>query len=191
MRCEVWPSSGGRHFVHVPMGSSQQKWHTSLQMLKSFEKKREIGFYQIQGRTQSNSGLLPMEAPAVRTPIVPGRSYADIVRRRGDHSSSVLDWEKQSSKSPVSRFEKQNKAALWIQKDHEVIQEDFNNLWIISRMFVFNEWKEIKKAVENFLQQKVIINPLFVDNALIKINQGKLEDLIVTSPAPFTCNLKK
>lgn len=65
-----------------------------------------------------------------------------------------------------------------MQKNLEVFKEDFNSLWIISKLFVFNEWKEIAKASEEIFKSKVIINPLFEDKALIKTDNGRLEELI-------------
>lgn len=59
-----------------------------------------------------------------------------------------------------------------------MFKEDFTNLWVISKLFVFNEWLEITNFVEELFLVKVIINPLFADKALIKIDHGKLEDLI-------------
>lgn len=49
--------------------------------------------------------------------------------------------------------------SFWTQKNYEVFKENFNNLWVISRLF--NEWMEITKTLEEFFQTKVIINPLF------------------------------
>lgn len=58
--------------------------------------------------------------------------------------------------------------------------EDFNNLWIISRLFVFSDSdsKKITKLLEVFFQIQVFINPLFAGNTLIKIDQGDLGELI-------------
>lgn len=45
-------------------------------------------------------------------------------------------------------------------------------------MPVFNDRKEIAKVLEDLLQTKVIINHLFAENALIKLEDGTLEDFI-------------
>lgn len=52
------------------------------------------------------------------------------------------------------------------------------NLWVISRLFVFNEWREIAKFLEDDFSVKFIINPLFANKALIRVDQGQMEDLV-------------
>lgn len=39
-------------------------------------------------------------------------------------------------------------------------------------------WKEIAKLLEELFKTKVIINPLFTDKALTKIDKGQPQDLI-------------
>lgn len=56
---------------------------------------------------------------------------------------------------------------------------DFNNLWVISRLFEFNDWKEITKLLEELFQSEVTISPLFAENALISLDHNRWEDLIV------------
>ena len=36
--------------------------------------------------------------------------------------------------------------------------EDFNSLWIISRLVVYNEWKDIVKTLEEYFQVKISIH---------------------------------
>lgn len=43
---------------------------------------------------------------------------------------------------------------------------------------MFNDWKDIVKTLVDFFQTKVIINPLFAKNALIKFDHGNLDELI-------------
>lgn len=45
-------------------------------------------------------------------------------------------------------------------------------------MPVFNDRKEIAKVLEDLFQTKVIINPMFAENALIKLEDVTLEDFI-------------
>jgi len=42
----------------------------------------------------------------------------------------------------------QSMESFWIQKNPEVFKENFNNLWVISRLFVFNDWMEITQTLE-------------------------------------------
>lgn len=65
-----------------------------------------------------------------------------------------------------------------MQKNPDVFKEDFSNFWVISRLFVFNEWKEIAKFLEDYFNLKFNINPLFADKAWVKVDQGQLENLI-------------
>ena len=58
------------------------------------------------------------------------------------------------------------------------LKEDFENLCILSRFFVFDDWKEIRKTMEDLFQSKIIINPLFVENALIKLDEGSLKEFV-------------
>lgn len=74
----------------------------------------------------------------------------------------------------VSASEEQSKAMYWVQKNYDVFKEDFTNMWVITQLFVFDEWTKVAKFVEEIFQVKVIINPLFADKALIKIDSGKL-----------------
>lgn len=109
------------------------------------------------------------------------------------HVSVML---KQSNlRTPVLGSEKQSMRSYWVQKNLEVFKEDFSNLSIVSRLFVFNEWKEIAKALERVFNTKIIINPLFADLALIKFDKGRLEELIENKEngknmVPSTCYLK-
>lgn len=53
-------------------------------------------------------------------------------------------------------------------KNHDVAKVNFENLWIVSKLFASDDWRVIQKQLEEFLQTKIIINPLFGENALIK-----------------------
>ena len=66
-------------------------------------------------------------------------------------------------------------------KNTEVFKQDSDNLWVVSRLFLFNDWKEIAKTLEDIFQLKVIINPLFAENVLIQIDHPMMEELIVFS----------
>lgn len=76
--------------------------------------------------------------------------------------------------SSVLAFEKQSLQKFWVRKNKEVFKENFNNLWVLSRLFVFDDWKDIAKFLEELY--KVKINLLFADKALIKVTQGNIED---------------
>ena len=57
-------------------------------------------------------------------------------------------------------------------------QLNFDNLWIISKLFAFDDWRMIRKFLEMKLQTNIIINPLYDDNAFISIDRGSLSDII-------------
>lgn len=110
----------------------------------------------------------------------PKINYADVVKNNiiTEVPNAFSKWNNELFKSPVLPHEKQSKMKYWVQKNFEVFKEDFTNLWVSSRLFAFNEWLEIANFVEELFQVKVIINPLFIDKALIKIDNGNLEDMI-------------
>lgn len=153
-RCAVWPISGGRRFIHVPLGDSNLGWSSFFNMLSTFLKKRELLLQlthqpSLMNLGPSFSSKARLEPPRAREKSF---SYVEAVQ------SSILVKKNQSMES------------FWIQKNSEVFKENFNNLWVISRLFVFNDWMEITKTLEELFQTKVIIHPLSDENALIKID---------------------
>ena len=48
----------------------------------------------------------------------------------------------------------------------EVFKQNFNNLWIIAKLFAFDDWKETKKVLKDYFQSKAI------ENAWINSNMG-------------------
>lgn len=55
--------------------------------------------------------------------------------------------------------------------------EDFSNLWVTTRLFLFNDWKDIVKTLEDYFHTKIIINPLSTDKALIRSSLCNFEEL--------------
>lgn len=119
----------------------------------------------------------PQVAPKYNASSV---SYAGFVKIKRASIDSVLSKDKQNEpqKGSVLQAEKQSMGAHWIQKNQEVFKKDFSNLWVILRLFMFNEWNTIKDLVEYLFNAKFIINHLFSDKALIKCDKGQLEDWI-------------
>lgn len=63
-------------------------------------------------------------------------------------------------------------------------------------MFVFNYWKDIAEVLKDYFQSNLIINPLFDEKALIKLDQGDLEGFIEApekwqSIGPFRLKFEK
>lgn len=57
--------------------------------------------------------------------------------------------------SSVLTPKKQSKIQCWIRKENEVLKEDFDNLWVVSRLFAFDEWKDIVSFLEEFIKSKL------------------------------------
>lgn len=95
------------------------------------------------------------------------KSYVEVVKLHSmvNFSSKVPQLQKVDSdkSSPIQSY--------WVRKEHEALRLDLENLWIVSRLFAHNEWKEIKATFEDHFQSKVLINPLFDDKTLIKIGK--------------------
>ena len=70
------------------------------------------------------------------------------------------------------------KQKQWLTKNHEVAKVNFENLWIISKLFALDDWRLICKRLEEFFQMKIVINPPFDENTLISIDQGSIIDFI-------------
>ena len=63
-------------------------------------------------------------------------------------------------------------------KNPVVFKADFDILWVVSKLFEFDSWVKVNEALELFFDSKVIINPLFADNALIELDRGPLKEFI-------------
>ena len=63
--------------------------------------------------------------------------------------------------SPAFPTSKQRMQNYWVRKSKDVLKEDFSYLWVLSRLFSFDDWKKIAEFLEYFFQVKIIINPLF------------------------------
>lgn len=174
----IWMGFEVRSFIHMPMGYLFNGWRSFLEMLCSFLKKREILSQQIHQHSLLSSSQ--SSKPGVESSKVNGKScrYAKAVLIKENQSLQETEARSSQAHSYVSVPDRQSMVQYWVQKNNEVLKEDFNNLWIVSRLFQFNNQKEIASTLEVYFQIKVIINPLFVENALIEINQGNLEDLI-------------
>ena len=72
----------------------------------------------------------------------------------------------------------QSEKHFWVRKNEDTLQENFNNLWVLNRLFIFDDWKDIALYLEELFQVKISLNPLFPDKAIIKATQGKFEDMI-------------
>ena len=48
----------------------------------------------------------------------------------------------------------------------------------MTKLFAFDDWSRICKTLETELQVKVMLNPLFDENALISLDQGPIKDHI-------------
>ena len=65
-----------------------------------------------------------------------------------------------------------------MRKSDKILEENFNNLWVLNRLFIFYDLKDILLYLKDLFQVKISISPLFADKAIIQVIQGKLEDMI-------------
>lgn len=49
---------------------------------------------------------------------------------------------------------------------------------MVSRLFEFDDWKEIMKVLEEIFNTEVILKPIFPENALLKLEEGSIVDLL-------------
>ena len=69
------------------------------------------------------------------------------------------------------------KQKQWLIKNHEVAKVNFEDLWIISKLFA--RWlRLIHKRLKEIFRTKIVLNPLFDENTLISIDQGSIIDFI-------------
>ena len=85
---------------------------------------------------------------------------------------------KSHTHSSVSDKEKQSMSRYRITRNPEFCKTNFNNLWIVTRLFEFDEWPEIASSLKLYSDSNVIINPLTAESATIHLDQGELEALV-------------
>lgn len=167
-------------FLHVFPGDAKQGRVSFLKMLKSFLLKYEYQSWQSDLQQAPSPRIQvkkhsPSYTDKVRHVKKPSPSYADKVKSHGSFNSSVSlnkkeSTESQSSVEPgqeslsTSHLENLNTHQYWVRKSDDVLREDFNNLWIISRLFVFDDWKEITSFLQDFNNFIPLFFFLFVRN---------------------------
>ena len=57
-------------------------------------------------------------------------------------------------------------------------REDFKSLWIVTRLFEFNDWKDVKIVLEDHFHSIITINPLSANKAIIESPLCNLEDKV-------------
>lgn len=73
---------------------------------------------------------------------------------------------------------KSDNQGQWMIKNAEVATTNFESLWIVTKLFAFDDLRMIRKSLEDYFQAKIVINHLFGENARISIDQGSIKDRI-------------
>ena len=81
----------------------------------------------------------------------------------------------QNQKNSFFDTTKQNTSKYWVIKNPVVFKADFDNLWVVPKLFESNSWVKINETLELFFDSKFIINQLFANNALIDLERGPFE----------------
>lgn len=119
-----------------------------------------VKFVYTQGHSKSTTAISKeMELPSAQ---IKSPSYAEMAKKNQNLSSLCVSIE--NGKSLVNQSSaldgvKQSINSSQVQLNEKVLQEDFNNLWVISRLLEFDDWKEIAEVLEEMFNTKVIINP--------------------------------
>ena len=72
--------------------------------------------------------------------------------------------------SSVFDLEKQSMSCYRIIKNPKVLKIDFNNLWIVTRLFEFDERSAIASSLKLYFDIDVILNTLSAECALIQLD---------------------
>lgn len=91
----------------------------------------------------------------------PKSSHSEDIGRPQKEKKDTYAYKIKQNKISVLDMKKQSIRQHWIIKNPKVFQTDFDNLWVITRLFEFNSWVENKKTLQTLFQSEVIINPLF------------------------------
>ncbi|TYJ99818.1 kinesin heavy chain-like [Cucumis melo var. makuwa] len=78
----------------------------------------------------------------------------------------------------TSLARKSDNQGQWVIRNAEVATTNFESLWIVTKVFAFDDWQMIRKSLEEYFQAKIVINPLFGENAFISIDQDSIKDRI-------------
>lgn len=89
------------------------------------------------------------------------RSYTEVVKSKEDTRIQT--------KLKISKVN-QSSHSFWIKKEKEILDLNFSSL-LVTRLMEFYSWPNIKPTLEDFFQTYILINPFFVDKALIEINK--------------------
>lgn len=132
---------------------------------------------------------------------VRSKATEDFGKKTGDEDALKVDYQTSFSleegSSCTSSVLKTEKQSQWVNKNTEVIRAKFEHLRIVTRLFAFDNWREIQKMLKIYFQAKIIINPLFDKNALISLDLGLIEDFFIDDdlcppssppPPPSTSN---
>ena len=131
LSCDHWPYSGGLFNIRVCSGKDQQRWKSFCKMLEKFVEKMDyVRWYS------GNISSFPSSQ------MVEKSSYAD----KAKSSSSKLPAPRsekmevrqnfsQKRKLQAARHPSPPKQKQWLIKNHEVAKVNFENLWIISKLF--------------------------------------------------------
>ena len=79
-----------------------------------------------------------------------GASYAEKVML---NESSIQELVKQSTFSPVLTFRNSKCSSTLGDLKSRSFKRDIDDLWIISRLFAFDDWKEIRKTLRIFFNK--------------------------------------
>lgn len=77
-----------------------------------------------------------------------------------------------------------SKQKHWLIKNHEVVKVNFENLWIITKLFASDDWKLIRKWLEVLFQTKIVIFEVIGDHfgGLLDIASKTLSLINVSEP---------
>ena len=59
-----------------------------------------------------------------------------------------------------------------------MVKVDFYNLWIITELFASDNWRLIHRQLEKLSQTRIVMNPLYNDNALVSFDKVSIKDFI-------------
>ena len=176
LRCNFWARTGGTSYIF------------------SRARKNRDGECSLKCWKVSNQSMIMRHGIQIRASrkSISLKILTDHKKRR----RSIAMWTRLKQKHfSALGLKTQSTWQQWVIKSPRFFSTDFNNQRVVSRLFEFSDWVEIKEMLQMYFHSKVLINLLFAENDLIDLDQGPLDELMKQpengrSLMPFTWSLK-